>query len=213
MARSLNTTISIDHPWGEAFTESDQGLRPGAVPVAFLLDPAKATPRGGVFVRFDEELQVGRDPEFSGSVLQLQYDPHVSRNRARVFARDGYFEIVDLGSTNGTVVDGERIRGARRVAMAGSLLFMGDQGLLLQFVSDSAMRCLVEEQRNPFLAQATRCADLAEVHSRLGRLMQRMAPILLRGPHGAGKRYYARVIHEKANSCGRLLNLNCGKFR
>src|ERR1019366_5033327 len=35
----------------------------------------------------------------------------------------------------------------------------------------------------------------------------------LRGPHGAGKRYYARAIHEKANSCGRLLNLNCGKFR
>ncbi len=38
-------------------------------------------------------------------------DPYVSRRHARIFYSDGKWFIEDLGSTNGTIVDNEDIRG------------------------------------------------------------------------------------------------------
>ena len=38
-------------------------------------------------------------------------DPYVSRRHARIFYREGKWFIEDLGSTNGTIVDNEDIRG------------------------------------------------------------------------------------------------------
>ncbi len=35
--------------------------------------------------------------------------PEVSRNHARIEYRDGRFYLVDLGSTNGTIVNGKKI--------------------------------------------------------------------------------------------------------
>ena len=45
-------------------------------------------------------------------------DPTVSRSHARIVLRDGCFVIEDLGSTNGTYVDGERIEGTARLPAA-----------------------------------------------------------------------------------------------
>jgi len=50
---------------------------------------------------------VGRDP---GCDIVIP-DPYVSRRHARIFYRDGRWYIEDLGSRNGTYVDGEDIRG------------------------------------------------------------------------------------------------------
>ncbi len=38
-------------------------------------------------------------------------DPYVSRRHARIYFSDGKWLIEDLGSTNGTIVDNEDIRG------------------------------------------------------------------------------------------------------
>jgi ABC-type multidrug transport system ATPase subunit/pSer/pThr/pTyr-binding forkhead associated (FHA) protein len=61
---------------------------------------------GTQLVRFDEHrLTIGRDPS-NDVVLD---DPNVSRFHAEVRAEDGRIEIVDLGSRNGTRLDGESI--------------------------------------------------------------------------------------------------------
>lgn len=49
---------------------------------------------------------IGRDP---GSDLPIQ-DIEVSRRHARLIAQSGGFVLEDLGSTNGTFVNGERVR-------------------------------------------------------------------------------------------------------
>jgi len=61
--------------------------------------------RGQVRKKFlidDEETMIGRDPK-AGIVLP---DTGVSRQHARIFRTDTDFVIEDLGSSNGTYVDG-----------------------------------------------------------------------------------------------------------
>jgi hypothetical protein len=50
-------------------------------------------------------------------------DPGVSRRHAEVHVRDGHARVVDLGSTNGTYVDGERVRTG--TLAEGSTITMG----------------------------------------------------------------------------------------
>ena len=59
--------------------------------------------------RFDGNLiRVGRDPQ--GEIaFDFQKDPAVSFNHAIIEAAAGRYELKDLGSTNGTFVDLERI--------------------------------------------------------------------------------------------------------
>jgi predicted component of type VI protein secretion system len=61
----------------------------------------------------EEELVIGRDP--GGLVLD---DPEVSRRHARVFCESsGRLSVEDLGSRNGTHVNGERVSGPRALAI------------------------------------------------------------------------------------------------
>jgi pSer/pThr/pTyr-binding forkhead associated (FHA) protein len=56
-----------------------------------------------------EELTVGRAP---GCQVLLEGDTFVSQLHARVFTRDGVLFVEDLGSTNGTLVNRRKIKGA-----------------------------------------------------------------------------------------------------
>lgn len=59
--------------------------------------------------RFSRELTAGRDV---GTDIQLA-DKRVSRRHCRLFAESGYWFAEDLGSSNGTFLDGERIERSR----------------------------------------------------------------------------------------------------
>lgn len=61
----------------------------------------------GMLIEVEEELVIGRQAEGDGS---LGSDIEISRRHARVSAlSDGQYGIEDLGSTNGTFVNGRRI--------------------------------------------------------------------------------------------------------
>ena len=70
-------------------------------------------------------LRIGRA---SDSDLVLR-DGRVSRQHARLHGRDGVLVLTDLGSTNGTRVNGQRIREV--VLGAGDQIGMGDTVLVL----------------------------------------------------------------------------------
>ena len=71
---------------------------------------------GGVIQTLGELCRVGRS---EGNELQIQ-DDHVSRHHAELAVKSGTVWLRDLGSSNGTYVNGERVRGACR-------LFHGDE--------------------------------------------------------------------------------------
>lgn len=84
----------------------------------------------------ESEAVIGRDPK-SGIVLS---DHGVSRRHARIFQTDTDFVIEDLGSSNGTYVDGVPIvscvlHGGDSVQL-GHTLFLFDR--LLEHVADDA---------------------------------------------------------------------------
>ncbi|MBI2709778.1 MAG: FHA domain-containing protein [Actinobacteria bacterium] len=63
----------------------------------------------GTRYQIGQEMTVGRAPG-CGVVVD---DTYASQVHARVFARDGHVMVEDLGSTNGTLLNGERVGGPR----------------------------------------------------------------------------------------------------
>ncbi|WP_229922912.1 FtsK/SpoIIIE domain-containing protein [Streptomyces morookaense] len=84
---------------------------------------------GGVHLLHGGEVRVGRS---SGADVPLD-DPDVSRLHCAVTLSDddGSITLHDLGSTNGTVLDGERVDGRAVPFPPGSLLRVGESTLIL----------------------------------------------------------------------------------
>jgi pSer/pThr/pTyr-binding forkhead associated (FHA) protein len=74
----------------------------------------KEGPAIGTVIEVERELEVGRAAEEAG---QLAGDVEISRRHARVSRQeDGGYSIEDLGSTNGTLVNGTAITGLQPLA-------------------------------------------------------------------------------------------------
>lgn len=72
---------------------------------------------------------IGRDPDCDIVVA----DPYVSRKHAKIFYREGKWFIEDIGSRNGTFVDGEDIRGREAVELRENMeIVIGFSTLLVK---------------------------------------------------------------------------------
>jgi FHA domain len=89
---------------------------------------AIVTPGGGGSFSLADELTIGRAP---GCAVPLPADNFVSTVHARVFRRDGDYWVEDLGSTNGTLVNGRKISAAAPL-QRGDRLQVGRTVLELQ---------------------------------------------------------------------------------
>jgi len=99
--------------------------------VAVLL--ALFGPKRGVRLEIDAQATLGRSSEAD---LQL-VDGKVSRLHCRFTVRDGRLEVEDLGSHNGTYVNGEKLSAARALA-AGDEVAVGDSLFLVDGGADAA---------------------------------------------------------------------------
>lgn len=75
-----------------------------------LVEPA--TEAGAAFP-IDDEITLGRG---GGCTVPLAFDTFVSQVHARAFDRDGTLWVEDLGSRNGTFVNGEQVHEPTRVS-------------------------------------------------------------------------------------------------
>jgi pSer/pThr/pTyr-binding forkhead associated (FHA) protein len=90
--------------------------RGGRVGRMVVLEP-KAK-RGATFaLNGDNEITIGRDPDCT---LMIEGDSFVSQRHARIYVLDGQPMVEDLGSTNGSFHNGNRLKGSR-------LLHRGDR--------------------------------------------------------------------------------------
>jgi len=94
-----------------------RAAKSGAVPRAVALLPSKLlmvepAAMRGANVSLDGDVVVGRAGECD---ITLPNDPYTSTKHARFFERDGAWWVEDLGSTNGTLVNAERITEPRQL--------------------------------------------------------------------------------------------------
>jgi len=163
--------------------------RVGAVPeqspaptAASAAEPAKMTAKAGEVLviaagaaagrrlTLKDELVIGRTVSGDG---RLSDDAELSRRHARV-ARDasGELGIEDLGSANGTFVNGERVRG-RRALKVGDSVRIGSTTLELTDVTRAPAR---DAAPSPPPAAAKRPPAPAVPHAPLEQLTPELAP-------------------------------------
>nr|BDT32708.1 sigma 54-interacting transcriptional regulator [Myxococcus sp. MH1] len=147
-----------------------------------------------------ESLEVGRGTPSLGETE----DPRMSRRHARIRFDGQRFWVTDLGSQNGTFVDGERLpvgapREARRVIRMGTSLFVPSADV-------GPLERLGVERIDGFLRGPSFRAVLDEV-SRTARLG---TSLHLHGESGTGKEGVARAFHSSGpRSTGPFIAVNC----
>jgi len=102
------------------------------------------------------EVSIGRA---AGSSLVLR-ERNVSRRHARFLRQNGAVFVEDLGSSNGTRVNGERIEGRRRIR-PGDLVQIGDWDLALEGPPAELAEDLPEAEAPPPAAAAQAGAKAA----------------------------------------------------
>jgi diguanylate cyclase (GGDEF)-like protein len=125
------------------------------------------TSLGRVFPLAQGELLVGRAPECGIALL----DSEVSRQHAQITVHEGRVQVVDLGSTNGTRVNGEAVQGPVDL-QAGDRIALGGQVFKLVFL-DALERAFHDtlldlSTRDPLTGLANRGSALAELQNRFG---------------------------------------------
>lgn len=84
---------------------------------------------GQIFPLLAHSLIIGRDP----LVDVVISDPEVSRQHARLTQDEAGYQIQDLGSTNGTFVNGQRLTGEPLLLQAGQEILLGSS-IVLKFM-------------------------------------------------------------------------------
>ncbi|MBS2015443.1 MAG: sigma 54-interacting transcriptional regulator [Deltaproteobacteria bacterium] len=164
-----------------------------------------------------DEVRLARGSErtwvVEGRVATLTIpDPKMSGRHARLVREDDAFVLEDLGSTNGTYVDGKRITSA--AIEDSAVITVGSTALLVlrgervpaktARVNDASML-----GRRP-RGFATIVPAVDETLPRLTRVAMSKLPVLLLGESGAGKEVVARSIHELSARTGPFVPINCG---
>jgi DNA-binding NtrC family response regulator len=168
----------------ESFRES------GPLPALWLHWPGNA----GQLV---EPVCVGADP---GNQVVLD-DRHVSAFHCRLHPQDGRWLLTDLGSTNGTFLDGARVAEAQ--VEPGARIRVGSQELRL-----SRPPARVAASMPGLLAHDPALAPALDL---LRRAAPSSLPVMILGESGTGKEVAARAVHElSSRRGGPFVPVNCG---
>jgi two-component system response regulator HydG len=171
-------------------------LRQPAVGVVVLFSPESRLV--GSEHELGDGLAIGRA---GGAGLDLPVnDPEMSRRHARIVVEEGLF-VEDLGSTNGTVVNGSAVTRAR--VAPGDVLRVGGTLLEVAELPPVAPEPLSGEPalvgRSPAFRAAVRAIDRA-AGSRI--------PVLIVGETGTGKELFASRLHALSGRTGPFVAVN-----
>ncbi len=162
-------------------------------------------------VEIGRELSIGSQSE-ADIVLE---DPHVSRLHARIKRTMKGIQIEDLGSSNGTFVEGVAVQGA--LLQSGATITLGRSTLRIETdqkpaeLSAEAMDDLIAEAPESFGGAVGRSEGMRRVFSMLERVAPSLLPVLLLGETGTGKGVLAQAIHRASQRGeGPFVVFDCG---
>lgn len=147
----------------------------------------------------ENQIELGRGDGVSSGIA----DPKMSRRHATVSYDGERFHITDLGSQNGTFLDGARVTQPLSTATA-RILRTGDS-LFLLCGDLSRYRAGVEQRGLIFIGPALR-----EVFEQASRAAQFGRTLHVTGESGSGKEGLARSFHAASrSSSGPFVAVNC----
>jgi transcriptional regulator with GAF, ATPase, and Fis domain len=189
LSRNLDTGLDTD----ETAAFAPETLAP-ALNVIHSVDPRLA----GCSILIGDGLAIGRS---DGTGLEVGIeDTKVSRRHATLArAGDGRFVLEDHGSTNGTFVDGARVR--RAALELGAVVRIGESLFELG---------LEERPVEPEAELVARSTAFSEVVREVDRVAAGEMTVLILGETGAGKELVARRLHQRSGRPGPLVAINCG---
>jgi DNA-binding NtrC family response regulator len=141
-------------------------------------------------------VELGRE---SPSLLGIE-DSKISRHHARIEQREGRWWLVDLGSRNGTWLQGQRVSGAVPLRL-GEVIRVGDT--LLVFMACSP-RGFFED------GLVSVSAPMVAIRETIARVARDDASVLISGETGTGKEVVAQLLHGEGERRGQLVTVNCG---
>lgn len=107
--------------------------------VGTALLKALGTPSANPIVLEANETTIGRDPSCQ---IVLETEGGVSRRHAAIYHRGQYFAIADLGSSNGTFVNGQRIQ-TEQPLRSGDRIQLSSQGPQFEFIQPPADKATI----------------------------------------------------------------------
>ncbi len=147
--------------------------------------------QGGEFpLKVDKQIVIGRSSELD----MVLVEDMVSRKHAKISFSDGKITIEDLGSTNGTFVNGEKIKQARlkegdRILIGTSILKLVLQGADAEELDETAVKQKLE-------AAAANAAKATKTSSMTGKIEEIPLPDLLQLFHTSKKNGVLVVTNE-----------------
>jgi transcriptional regulator with GAF, ATPase, and Fis domain len=151
----------------------------------------------------DPALTLGRVA--GGDVSLVVADPAMSRRHVRLFASGRAIHVADLGSRNGTVVDGRKLAGEVRL-LPGSVVRAGSTLLVVVMLPPGLRGPDGGTAGGPLTG---RSPALRAVLRELDRVATSTLPVLLQGETGSGKELLAGRLHERSGRSGALVAVNC----
>jgi transcriptional regulator with GAF, ATPase, and Fis domain len=196
----------------ETRSDSDSGsLPPMAVPVLIIVGDAATLGTSRAVRRISGSLEIGRRPDASGAQAWAVDDERASRRHAiiRLNARLGIAEIADLGSRNGTLMNGLPVGPEPTPLPPGAMLFIGSHAAVFRFVSEQDLQAIEQELASPLTPVASTSPDLARRCFVLRQLARGNEDLLIVGETGVGKEQFARAIHQASGRAGKFVAINC----
>jgi DNA-binding NtrC family response regulator len=146
------------------------------------------TPNIGRAYQVGESLKIGKAPE-NDVVID---HPTVSRAHLVVQRQGDQFLVQDLGSTNGTFIDGAQVREA--YLRPGALLEVGD--VQLRFQPELKSLDLSPTQDNALGDLVGKSLPMRQIFALIQRIAPTDSTLLLIGETGCGKGAAARTVHK-----------------
>ena len=131
-------------------------------------------------------------------------DQFISAFHARIANQNGRWFLSDLESTNGTRMNGLRIRETELPASAQ--IVVGKAAIDFSAGFDPT-----EEERDAFHGMIATSEEMHRVFALVRRFADASEPVLIGGESGSGKELIARALHDESKRAdGPYLALNCG---
>jgi transcriptional regulator of acetoin/glycerol metabolism len=160
-----------------------------------------------------DTLEIGRGSAMShtrsGREMRIDVaDAWASEAHARLRRSIGRWHLEDLGSKNSTLINGAKV--TTTLLADGDVLEIGRTFFLFATGAERPGETLDVGPAEPLPGVTTIAPALSQALAQLAVVAHGRAPILIRGPTGAGKEVVARGAHQASGRTGPFVPVNCG---